>query len=393
MALMSSLLALAIDSMLPAFSSIKNEFAVSRNEDLQWIIAILFLGYGLGQLVFGPLSDILGRKTPIYIGLALFILGSILSGVSQSFPWFLCGRFLQGFGGASPRIVSLALIRDEHEGESMAQITSLVMTVFILVPALAPSLGQVILWWGSWRHIFISLFLMASLTWVWLALRQPETLPKERRKSWSLKALYHGVSFTLTQKTTLACIIVSGLLFGIFVGYLGAVQILFAQKFQLTDEFPLLFGLLALCIGAATFFNARWVMMWGIHRLLKRALSALVILGVLFLILLWLLPSEFPIIWVFMPYMMGSFFCVGFLFGNLNALGMKPLGEHAGIGSATLGFLQSLISVVLGVYVGGAFQTKLWAIPGAFASISFLSLIIFRLIASEQKYSLARPKK
>ena len=245
MALMTSLVALAIDSMLPAFPRIGTEFNIQTADELQLIIAMLFFGFGFGQLVFGPLSDVYGRKPPIYFGIAIFIAGSILSGFAPSYELFILGRFLQGFGGAAPRIVSLALVRDEYSGNAMAQITSLVMTVFILVPAVAPSLGQLILFFSGWRAIFIVLFVVGLITWVWFGLRQHETLPKHRRKKLGFHDIKAGVKETFSKSTTVACMIVSGLVFGIFVGYLGAVQDIFATLFNAADRFPMYYASLA----------------------------------------------------------------------------------------------------------------------------------------------------
>ena len=266
MALMTSLIALSIDAMLPAFPAIESAFAVSSKENLQMIIAILFLGFGFGQLVFGPLSDVFGRKPPIYWGIAIFIFGSALSGFANSFELFILGRFLQGFGGASPRIISLALIRDEYSGDSMAQITSLVMSIFIFVPAVAPTLGQGVLYFYTWREIFIVLAVTATLVWLWFGLRQPETLLPVKRKRLSRSDLLFGMRETFRQKTTRTCMLVSGLVFGIFVGYLGAVQSLFEELFEVRESFPLYFGMLALCIGSATFFNSRLVMALGMRK-------------------------------------------------------------------------------------------------------------------------------
>lgn len=189
MALMTAIVALSIDGVLPAFPQLGEQFQVSGAE-LPMVVSSLFLGLGLGQLIFGPLSDVFGRKKPIYFGLALFMLGSALSGMASHFPMLLLGRFLQGFGGAAPRIVSIALIRDEYSGKAMAQITSLVMTVFILVPAIAPSLGQGILWASHWRMIFFMLWAVSVVIWVWFGLRQHETLPKEKRKKLILEATH-----------------------------------------------------------------------------------------------------------------------------------------------------------------------------------------------------------
>lgn len=376
MALMTSLVALAIDSMLPAFPKIGAEFNIRSADELQMIVAILFLGFGFGQLIFGPLSDVFGRKPPIYFGIAIFIIGSILSGFAPSFEVFIFGRFLQGFGGAAPRIISLALVRDEYSGNSMAQITSLVMTIFILVPAIAPTLGQGILLLSGWRAIFIALFVMGVVVWIWFGLRQHETLPKSLRKKFNVAQLLEGAKETFSQPTTVACMLVSGLVFGIFVGYLGAVQDIFSSLFNAGDRFPLYFAILALSIGAASFFNSRFVMALGMRRLIFIAFLCMAALSNLFVIYLTLVQVGPPPLWLFMLYMILTFFSVGFLFGNLNALAMQPLGHVAGMGSALLGFVQSSISVVVGIFLGRYFHDDIIPLVLSFGTISLICIFI-----------------
>lgn len=379
MALMTSIVALAIDAMLPAFPDIGAEFGVHEADRIQLIIAMLFLGFGFGQLIFGPLSDIFGRKPPIYWGIGIFILGSILSGFAPTFELFIFGRFLQGFGGAAPRIISLALVRDEYSGDAMAQITSLIMTIFILVPAIAPTLGQTILFLSGWRAIFIALFLLGVSVWIWFGLRQYETLPKSKRRRFTFQDTLYGVKETLRQPTTMACILVMGLLFGIFVGYLGAVQDIFARLFKVDTLFPLYFGILALSIGAASFFNSRLVMLLGTRRLLFRAFTSMAVLSNLFAALLYFGFTTTPPLWLFMIYMVLTFFSVGFLFGNLNAMAMEPLGHVAGMGSALLGFLQSTISVIVGVFLGQYFHDSIVPLALSFGIISLISIAILSL--------------
>lgn len=379
MALMTSLIALAIDSMLPAFPNIASDLKVLSDDGTQLIIAILFLGFGFGQLIFGPLSDILGRKAPIYFGICIFIIGSVVSGFAPTFEIFLLGRFLQGFGGAAPRIVSLALIRDQYSGNAMAQITSLVMTIFILVPAIAPSLGQIILTFYSWRAIFIVLFIVGLITWIWFGFRQHETLPKFSRKQLSFKDLSFGFKETFSKPTTVICMLISGLLFGVFVGYLGAVQDIFASLFKVGDRFPLYFAVLALAIGASSFFNSRFVMALGMRKLIFIAFLSMAIISNLFVTYLVYFQIGIPPLWMFMMYMVLTFFSVGFLFGNLNALAMEPLGHIAGMGSALLGFSQSTISVIIGIILGHYFHDDIVPLVLSFSTISIVCLLILIL--------------
>ncbi|AGH94330.1 multidrug effflux MFS transporter [Pseudobdellovibrio exovorus] len=376
MAFLTAIIALAIDSMLPAFPNIAETYQLQSSDQTQLIVAILFLGFGLGQLLFGPLSDVYGRKNPIYFGLATFVVGAILSGFAPNYELFLLGRFLQGFGGAAPRVISIALVRDQYVGNAMAQITSLIMTIFILVPAVAPSLGQGILFFASWRAIFIALCAMGVITWIWFGLRQQETLPKNLRKKPSVKQILADARETFSHTTTIACMVSSGLLFGVFIGYLGAVQDIFASIFNAAERFPLYFGMLALSLGTASFFNSQLVMKFGMRRLIFTAFISMAILSNLFVIYLLKFQTGNPPLAVFMTYMMLTFLSVGFLFGNLNALAMQPLGRVAGMGSALLGCSQTIISVVIGVGLGRFFHDDVVPLVLSFGAISLICLLI-----------------
>ncbi len=187
MALMTSLVALSIDGMLPALAAIgANLGAVSANQT-QWVVTALLIGLAAGQLVYGPLSDSVGRKGPVQVGLVIFGVGCLLCIVASDFRTMLAGRLLQGLGVAGPRSVSIALIRDLHSGREMAKIMSLIMSVFILVPIMAPAVGQGILLVLNWRGIFGFFLLLSLVVSAWFALRQPETLPRERRKRFALE--------------------------------------------------------------------------------------------------------------------------------------------------------------------------------------------------------------
>jgi MFS transporter, DHA1 family, multidrug resistance protein len=217
---------------------------------------------------------------------------------------------------------------------------------------------------------------VALATWIWFALRQHETLPRHLRKKFSVEELKHGVVQTFSQKTTMACMVVSGLVFGIFVGYLGAVQDIFSSIFKSGEQFPIYFAILALSIGAASFFNSRLVMALGMRRLIFLAFISMAVLSNLFALYLSLVQVGTPPLWLFMIYMMLTFFSVGFLFGNLNALAMEPLGHVAGMGSALLGFVQSLISVAVGVFLGQFFHENIIPLVLSFGTISLICILI-----------------
>ena len=219
-----ALVALSIDAMLPALPAIGSDLGAAQRNDAQLVVTALFLGLGFGQLLFGPLSDFIGRKPAICAGLALFMAGCVISILAPTFEAMLAGRVLQGIGVAAPRIVTVALVRDQYEGRRMARIMSFAMAVFILVPTLAPGLGQGILYIADWRAIFITLFATAAVAGIWLTLRQPETLPAERRMRFSLRALAQSAAEVLRIRSSLGYTLAIGFVFAPFVAYLSAAS-------------------------------------------------------------------------------------------------------------------------------------------------------------------------
>jgi len=183
------LMALSIDAMLPALPQIGSDLNVQNANDRQMVVSTIFLGVAVGQFFFGPLSDKTGRKPAIYFGYSLYIFGALFSAFAFSFPTMLFGRLLQGTGISAPRAVLLALVRDRYKGRSMARVMSFVSTVLLLIPMIAPTLGQAILLHAGWRSIFFSFVLMALVTLIWFALRMPETLSPEKRTPFSLKRI------------------------------------------------------------------------------------------------------------------------------------------------------------------------------------------------------------
>ena len=373
MALMTSLVALSIDAMLPALAEIGRDLGTTDPNDPQLVVSMLFLGLALGQFVYGPLSDNIGRKTPIYAGLAIYLAGSVLCVVSESFTAMLAGRFLQGLGVAGPRIVTVALVRDQYEGRAMARIMSLIMAVFIIVPALAPALGQGILAFAHWRAIFGLLLALALIALVWFTVRQPETLPPDRRLPWSARRLATALFEVFRTRTAVGYAAAAGVIFGGFVGYLASAPQIFQQQYGMGTLFPLFFGGLALAIGAASLLNARLVMRFGMHLLSRRALQTQCMVSVLFAIYAWFAPDGLPL-WAFLAWGAVAFFCQGLLFGNFNAIAMEPLGHIAGIGAAVVGSLTSFISLALGTAIGQAYDGTVVPLVGGFALLGLLSL-------------------
>lgn len=375
MALLISLVALSIDAMLPALSEIGRDLGVAHVNDSQLVVTFLFVGLMVGQLVYGPLSDSIGRKRAIYAGLALYMSGCVLSTMAWNFEVMLAGRVLQGLGAAASRIVTIALVRDQYSGRAMARIMSLVMSIFIIVPALAPLLGQAILLVGSWRAIFGLLLTLSATGFVWFALRQPETLPPAKRKAFSLAAILRSVQEILRNRQSLGYMVCAGLVFGAFIGYLSSVAQIMQVQYALGTQFPFYFGSLALGIGAAGYTNSRLVMRFGMRRLTTIGLSVMGAASVIFFcVSFW--QAGHPPLWSLMTWGMVNFFCFGMLMGNFNAMAMEPLGHIAGVGAGVVTSFTTISGVVLGTTIGQAYDGTVLPLIGGFALFGSTSLAV-----------------
>ncbi len=378
MAILISMVALSIDTMLPALSVIGGDLGVSRANDNQLIISVIFLGMAFGQVVYGPLSDSIGRKPAIYIGTCIFILGSLISLLATSFTLMLFARLLQGLGIAAPRIVTMALIRDKFAGNEMARIMSFVMTLFILVPVVAPALGQLIISYGHWRLIFALFVLLAVIALIWLAVRQPETLTPEKRIPLSASRIVDAVKEVCANRTALGYTLTSGFLSGLFLAFLTSSPQILQEQYHLGVMFPLYFAILCIAIGLATFLNGKIVLLYGMRLLCHRGLFYFSGLSLLFLFPAYIYDGQ-PPLWTFMTYMSLAFFAIGIVYGNLNALAMEPLGHIAGVGAAIIASLSTLMSLPIGVFIGhsynGTVMPLLWGFTGC--GLASIALVIW----------------
>ena len=278
--------------------------------------------------------------------------------------------------------MTLALVRDQYAGRAMAQVMSFVMTVFILVPLLAPTLGQAIMLVSSWRGIFVFLVLMALVTLAWFALRIPETLAPEHRAPFSLRRISRATLEIVRNRTTLGYTLSAGFVGGAFLGYLNSSQQIFQELYALGERFPLFFAIIALALGLASFLNARLVMRYGMRFLVWRSLIAIVSLAVVAFGIA-LFTAGQPPLWFLMAYLMMSFFCVGVLFGNQNALAMEPLGHLAGIGAAIVGSLSTLITMLLGTTIGRSYNDTILPLIAGIGVLAGVSVFIVHWTESQ----------
>lgn len=375
LAMMVSIVAMSTDVMLPALDIIGHDLKVADPNDTQLVVSSLFLGFAIGQVAAGPLSDSIGRKPVIYMGYVVFIAGCLLSIFSTSFAVMLVGRVLQGLGAACPRIVTLALVRDGYEGRAMARIMSIVMAVFIVVPAVAPAIGQGVIMISGWRATFVLLLALAVISFAWFALRQPETLPATARRAFSLPGIASGLMEACRHRAAVGYTIGAGLIFGAFLGYLSSAQQIFQTAYETGALFAIYFGAAALAIGSASIVNSKLVMRFGMRHLTWRALIGTTVVSACFLVPVALMQGV-PPLWLFMSWLLANFFCVGIMFGNFNALAMEPLGHMAGLGAAFVGSVSTLISLPLGWAVGNSFDGGVTPLVAGFALLGAIALAV-----------------
>jgi len=375
MASLMAIVALAIDALLPAMSSIATAINSVNTNDNQLLITMIFLGLGIGQLGFGPLSDSFGRKPIVYIGFSIFVIASVICVLSPSMEWMLFGRVLQGVGLAAPRTIAIAIIRDLYKGDYMAKIMSFITTIFILVPVIAPVMGKLILDYYDWKGIFYAQLIIAFFVCIWFWRRQPETLKPEHKIKFSRHVFIDGVKELIKHKITMGFTLISGFISGAFIVYLSASQHIFENQYGLVDEFPYIFAGLAIGVGVATFLNGNFVMRLGMWRLSYLAIIVFASNPLLYVILFW--NTANPPLAILLIFMAIQFFTIGFIFGNIRAIAMEPIGHIAGIGAAITGFVATLMAVPIANFIGGFVDTTALPLFIGFSIFGVLSLLIF----------------
>lgn len=378
MAALMSVVALAIDALLPALDVIGHSIGTVSNSENQLLIIMIFLGLGIGPLLFGPISDSLGRKPIVYVGFIIFILASFICINAQSIEVMILGRILQGIGLSAPRTISIAIVRDTFSGDYMARIMSFITVVFLLVPIIAPALGKFVLELYNWEAIFYFQLIIVVIVSIWFYFRQPETLHPEYRVKLTKTTAIDGVKELFKYKQTIGYTVISGFITGSFMVYLSTSQQVFQQQYNLADEFPFIFAGLAISMGAASLSNGSIVLKFGMKRLATAALYTFFGISLLYILLFF--NSENPSVEILLLFFAIQFFSIGFLFGNLRALAMQPIAHIAGIGAAITGFISTIMAVPISALIGLYVKDTVLPLFIGFCICSFLAILISRYL-------------
>lgn len=383
MAMMVATVAISIDGILPALTLIADELTPDAPNRAQLVLSVFIVGMAIGTFVMGPLSDSFGRKRVIYYGAALYITCALICALTQSFEVLLFARMMQGIGASAPRVVSQALVRDYYQGREMARISSLIMIVFSIVPAIAPLLGSFVMLAFQWQAIFGMFIVFVALSTVWMGLRVDETVGPDNRMAFRLRPIKSAIKEVLTHP--MIVIAIFGLIFAYCVLFVAIflVQPVFEQVFEKGESFPYWFALVAVLSASASYVNARLVRRLGMRKLIDAAFRTQTILSSMMLVL-WMLGALQGTIGfaIFMLWVFSLFFMAGMTIGNLTALAMEPVGHIAGTAASVISALATIGSVVFAGIVGQFYDGTLLVMIFGVAGFSIAGKIVVQQLKS-----------
>ncbi|WP_292230561.1 multidrug effflux MFS transporter [Brevundimonas sp.] len=370
-ALMMALNALAIDAMLPALPHIAEDLGLVNDNDRQWVVTAYLLGFGGAQLIYGPLADRFGRKPVLLVGVGIYVVFSLLATMAPTFDMLILARIGQGLGSACTRVLAVSIVRDRYEGRTMARVMSFSFLVFLGVPILAPSIGQLIMLVGPWRWIFGGLGLVGVGLIVWASLRLPETQKPEDRLPIQFSRLVSAYKTALTDRTAMGYTLAMTAITGALFGFINSSQQIFADVFHAEAIFPAVFALIAGGIAAASLLNARLVVSLGSRKISHTALIGFTsIAGIHALVTL----TGHESIWTFAILQTLTMFCFGMIAGNFGAMAMETMGHIAGTAASIQGFISTIIGSLLGFAIGQQFNGTVTPMAVGFTLMGLIAL-------------------
>lgn len=370
-ALLMALNALAIDIMLPGMQQIGAALGVTDENERQYVITAYLLGFGATQLLFGPISDRYGRRGPLLVGIVIYVVAAGAAVFAPDFRVLLALRLIQGAGAASTRVLSIAITRDIAGGRQMAEIMSLVMMVFMIMPVIAPTIGQVILLVADWHYIFAFMAAGGMLAIGWFGARIPETLTADMRRPFSLASIADGFRVVVTNRLSVWYTLATTFVMAALFGFINTVQQIYVGIYGLGVWFPAVFALVAGFMSAASFMNSRIVARIGMRRVSHAAILVFLVTS----IVLWMmsLAGEVPLP-LFLALFVVAMSAFGVITANFSSIAMEPLGRLAGIASSVQGFIQTFGAALLGAAIGQSFDGTITPVMAGFALVSATAL-------------------
>ena len=364
---------LAMDMMLPALPNIRSAFGIVDANRPQLVLSIFLVGFGVGQFVMGPLSDRFGRRPVLLGGMTVYCIAGLLAIMAPSLETLLLARALQGLGTSATRVIATSIVRDCYAGRRMASVMSLAMMVFIAVPVIAPSFGQAVMLLTHWRGIFVILMIYGVIALAWSALRMPETLAPENRKSLAIPDVLAAFRQTVTTRQTLGYALAAGAVQGALFSFVFSSQQIFTEVFKLGHYFPLAFAAIAVGVAVAGFLNSRIVGRVGMRVISHAAISGFVVVAAVLLVAVKTETLSLPLFMVLAALMMFAF---GLMMANFTALAMEPQGKIAGTASSLYGTITTLLGIGIGTTIGQDYDGTLLPFATGFFLCTLAALAV-----------------
>jgi DHA1 family bicyclomycin/chloramphenicol resistance-like MFS transporter len=363
-AMLAALMALnsfAIDAMIPALPEIGQQLHVANANDTQLVVIAYFLGFGATQLIWGPLADRFGRRPILGAGVTLYAAFALMCAVAASFPLLIAARVLQGASAAVTRVLVVAMVRDLFEGEEMARVMSLTFMVFMVMPVLAPSIGQAILLFAPWRAIFVVLAAYGLLMLAWSMVRLPETLRDEHRRTLKWRDIAAASWATMKEPQSRGYTLALTLASGCLVAYISSIQQIVAGAFDRPSAIGLVFAAIAAPMALASWTNSKVVGRFGLRRVGHSGIAGFAAVTLVHALIA---ASGLESLVLFVVLQASAMICFAFSSANLSTLAMEHMGRIAGTASSVQGVVATIGGGLIGLGIGRAFdgtaQPFLW---------------------------------
>ena len=374
-ALIASLMALnalAIDVMLPALPYMGEALGIANENERQFVISAYMVGFGFAQLFYGPISDRFGRRVPIFVGLSIYTVAALAAVFAPNFATLLVIRVIQGIGAASTRVIATSIVRDKYSGRAMAEVMSLVFMVFMIIPIIAPGIGQVILLQAPWQGIFIFMAVLSAIVITTTYFLLPETLATGNRRPLTIGAVFDGFRIVFTNRVAFMYGAAGMLTFGALFGFISTSQQIFVDIYGFGPYFPVAFAVMASFMSISSFLNSRIVSRFGMRRISHFALLVYTSLAGIWVVASLFGPMPF---WLFFILLTTVMFMFGWAGSNMNSLSMEPLGAVAGTASSVFGFLQTIGGAAIGSFIGQHFDGTVTPVALGYFCMGALALI------------------
>ncbi|HEX8484754.1 MAG TPA: multidrug effflux MFS transporter [Sphingomonas sp.] len=367
--------ALGIDSMLPALPAIGEALGVANENARQFVITAFLLGFGVAQLAHGPLADRFGRRRLLICALAAYAVTNVAAAMAGSFTLLLAARVVGGAAVAATRVASIALVRDCYHGPAMARVMSIAFIVFMIVPVLAPTLGQGVLLIGDWRAIFWVIAGMTLIILAWFAIRMPETLDPADRQGIAPARIIAGWRQAIVDRQSLGYTLAGAALIGALYGYINSIQQVMYDTFRRPEMLAIVFAATAATMALANLFNARLVMRLGSQRISHVAIMGLIAASAVHLTMS---VAGVETLLTFAIVQAVTMACFGLATSNFGAMAMENMGRIAGTASSVQGFTTITVGTIIGAAIGQAFDGTTGPMSAGFlvAAVCALALVL-----------------